>query len=159
MVRHARQKKLRAGRRVRGSGGTSSKKVIHRVKKVANAIIDQNVKKFWDMGKSPAGNLQSFGLTAQANEKPKKPKNALVGFAKIVDSMPTGEVKEVNPKRRIMSEEDQRYAAKLLEKYGDNWQKMQRDIQINDRQLSAAQCKKLVGVFKSLEEDKKMVIS
>ena len=86
-------------------------------------------------------------------------KDALVGFAKIVDLIPAGEIKEVNPKRRIMSEEDQRYAAKLLDKYGDNWQKMQRDIQINDRQLSAAQCKKLIGVFNGLREDQKMVIS
>ena len=126
MVRHARQKKLRAGRKVRGSGGTNTKRALHRVKKVANAIVDQNVKKFWDMSKSPAGNLQSFGLTAEANCKPKKAKDALAGFARIVNSIPTGEIKEVNPKRRIMSEEDQRYASKLLNKHGDDWQKMQR---------------------------------
>ena len=159
MVRHAKQKKLRAGRRVRGSGGTNTKKVLHRVKKVANAIVDQNVKKFWDMGKSPAANLESFGLTAEANDKPKKAKDALAGFAKIVDSIPTGTIKEINPKRRIMSEEDQLYAAKLLNKHGDNWQQMQRDIKTNDRQLSATQCKKLVSIFNSLQEDQKMVIS
>ena len=157
MVRHGKQKKLRAGRKTRGSGGTNTKKVVHRVKKVTNAILDPNVKKFWDKSKSPVENLQSFGLTAQANEKPKKAKNALVGYANLMDSMVSGDIKDINPKRRIMSEEDQRYAVKLLDKYGDNWQKMQRDIKLNDRQLSAAQCMKLVNLFHTLQDDQMVI--
>ena len=143
MVRHGKQRKLRSGRKVSGSGGKAQK---HRTLRVLNALKDNKVKEHWDKTKSPANNLNSYGLIADPNTgKHKKPESALVGYAQLKPAL-----EDLNPKRRLMSEVDQRYANNCMKKYGEDFKAMERDIITNDRQLSSAQMKKVTSMFATI---------
>jgi len=117
MVRHGTAKKRRRGIRVTRK---SQKKSIV---KIVNAVQDKYMREIWDRNKTPAENIASLGLDPNPNgsyhrnvlklsdaNKNATDKNSLAfgGFVDLSKVKPN-EINS-NNKRRIMSEEDQRYA-------------------------------------------------
>ena len=144
MVRHAVAKKRRRGVKV------TRKPPKHRVVKVANSVVNPNVKSLYDKSKTPSQNLQAFGLNPDANavqtDTPLDGNYAgFVGYGNAVDGVCYS---EANPKRRKISDFDMRYAAKNISKHGEDYKSMELDIKTNDRQLTAKQMEKLCRVYK-----------
>ena len=156
----------------------SGRKVTRKPKKSAalriRAAINNQKKvdlsKFYDETKSVAQNLTNMGLDCDVNNTKMKlgvkvandnnsvesanKNKAFLGFT----SIPQSEFgKDINVKRRIMSEVDQLYAKKLIEKYDTEYKKMERDIKLNYNQLTETACKKWCEKYKSLDSKQKLV--
>lgn len=123
--------------------------------KIANSVINAEVKKLYDKNKTPSENLASFGLVADVNNLrgkedsaiPPKKYAAFIGFGQLVES---DNFSDRNPKRKKISEFDMEYAGRNIEKHGDNYKAMERDIKTNSRQLTEKQMEKLCRLY--LEE-------
>jgi hypothetical protein len=137
--------------------------------RMKNNIRHGYIKDEWDKAKSPADNLSAFGLNADPNRtfsssrngigrktKPKDPNSDSAAFIGIA-SIPREHLHEPNPKRRVMSEEKQTYAANCMKKYGNDYEKMTRDIKCNFQQLNSAQLKKQCEKFINLEDKERIV--
>ncbi len=141
----------------------SGRKVTRKPKKSAalrirNAINNQkkiDLSSFYDGTKSVAQNLTNMGLDCDVNNTKMKlgvknasdsnsvetanKNKAFIGFT----SLPQTEFgKDINVKRRPMSEVDQLYAKNLIAKYDNDYKKMERDIILNYNQLTETVCKK-----------------
>ncbi len=128
----------------------------HRTVRIANSVVNQDIKAKYDKNKSPKDNLQSFGLVFDANNltnestnKGKKESAAFLGFAKIVDG---STFVEKNPKRKQMSEVDSDYAALNIKKHGDDYAAMQKDIITNNRQFTAKKMQTLCEKYLTMSE-------
>jgi hypothetical protein len=141
----------------------------HLAVRVRNKITQSYIKEEWDSTKSPADNLSAFGLNADPNStfsssrdgigrktKPKAPNSESAAFMGVA-TIPNRDLHEANPKRRLMSEEKQNYAAMCIKKYGDDYSKMTRDIKTNFQQLSESQLKKQCEKFIELEDKDRLV--
>jgi len=166
MVRHGTNKKRRRGQKV-------TRKAQKHVKvRIANKVPDV-IKTEWDKSKSPVENLASFGLQSDPNmslsgthgvgRKHVKPKDgsenhsaAFLGMF-IVPRDGADAMKEHNPKLKLLAETDQRYAAALIAKYGEDYGKMHRDIKLNFNQLTEHKCKTLCEKYASLTEKDRLV--
>ena len=145
------------------------KSLKHLAVRMKNKISEKYIKDEWDSAKSPADNLSAFGLNADPNStfassrngigrktKPKDPNADSAAFMGIA-SIPRADFSEANPKRRVMSEEKQTYAANCMKKHGDDYEKMARDIKCNFQQFSAAQLKKQCESFIGLSKKDRLV--
>ena len=59
-------------------------------------------------------------------------------------------IADKNPKRKKMSEFDQRYIIALMDKYPGDVKKMFRDLKLNYKQYSENQLEKLISQYTSL---------
>jgi hypothetical protein len=150
MVRHATAKKRRSGVKV------TRKPPKHGNLKVKNALKDNRIKALWDGEKSPADNLTSMGLEKNVNKlktgRDVEAPSGFLGYARISSSEVLNQAPDVNHRRKVMSESDQAYAAKCLAKHKYNYEKMQLDIRINDKQLTEQQLRKLCEKFLNLSD-------
>lgn len=168
MVRHGTNKKRRRGLKV------TRKAKKHLKLRIANAVPEV-VKEEWDKSKTPAENLAAFGLEADPNitlsgtngvgRKHRKPKDgsedkgsspAFLGMC-IIPREGRDAMKEANPKLKVLAETDQKYAAALIAKYGDDYAKMHKDIKINFNQLTEQKCKVLCQKFSTLLPEDRLV--
>lgn len=145
MVRHGTQRKRRAGRKV-------TRKAQHSwARKQQNAVKDETMRGKWDVKASIDENYQKAGLTAKVN------KNSDVRSLNSKEAAFEGytEVGEVLNKRSAffrdkMGRLDQEMAVSLIDKHGDNYLAMQRDIKTNVQQLSENQAKKICEKYLNL---------
>lgn len=170
MVKHGTQKKRRRGLK------TTRKPKKHIAVRVANSVTNRAIKEAWDKSISPADNLSNFGLNANPNQNlagalgglgrrmQPKPANAesaaFVGLAKIPSDKDLAQdnLADYNPKRRVMTEADQEYAARCIKKYGDNYASMSKDVKdCNVQQHTQHKLQKLCEKYLSLPDDEKLV--
>jgi hypothetical protein len=141
MVKHGTAKKRRRGNKVTRKGLT------HRNVRIASGVPPE-IRNAYDKTKSPVENLASFGLDADPNHFKKKSvpggiekKNAaFLGFAVVPES---DDLKDKNPKRRKMSEVDQKYIKTLIESHGDDYKAMSFDLKLNVQQYTEAKLKNM----------------
>jgi hypothetical protein len=158
MVKHARNKKRRAGR----IGKTKLKNRNYQFFKppqITDAVIRDN----WDPKKSPKDNLATLGLCSLPNTKvnnrgiiseESSSTNASCKAIELYD-IPESDVIPKKTRSQIMlpvSIENQQYMAKCFEKYGDDYAKMSKDIKVNNMQHTENQLKKLGARFLLLTE-------
>ena len=157
----------------------SNKKVTRKQRKpaplrIANAVLNRTIKDSWDKSKSPSDNLSSFGLQADPNQtlddsrgfgRKQRPKSAsekyaaFVGVAQLSDinSGETGDYKERNPKRKLLSEEKQLYVVANIRKHKDDYEAMKWDTETNPKQLTVAQMKRLCNQYESLPTEEILI--
>jgi hypothetical protein len=151
MVKHGTQKKRRAGNKV------TRKAPKHRDVKVANSVVNPEIKKIYDKTKTPSENLNAFGLVSDVNNLkgkddsaiPLKKHAAFVGYGQIMDG---DNFADRNPRRKKISEFDMEYAAANIKKHGTDYKAMERDIKTNNRQLTARQIERMCELYKEVQE-------
>ncbi len=167
MVKHGRTKKRRAGR----TGKTKLKHNSHRLFRKAK-IQDPVIKANWDRRKSPTVNMQHLGLRdATSMNHTTELYKAMGGAAAVGETQTSGEsgtckavelydvpASDIIPKKTLaqrmlpVSIENQEYIVKLLEKYGDDYGKMARDIKMNNMQHTENKLRKIGARFLLLNE-------
>jgi len=168
MARNSRKNRKRlSGRKVTRKPKKSAEL---RIRNAINSNKKIDLSKFYDETKSVAQNLACMGLDCDVNNTKMKlsvkdamghntvesvnKNKAFIGFT----SLPQTEFgKDVNVKRRLMSEVDQLYAKNLVAKYDNDYKKMERDIKVNYNQLSETACKKWCEKFLGLDSSQKLV--
>lgn len=108
--------------------------------------------------------MASFGLDSDPNHFNRRSQSvpalgvkknaAFMGFAAIPES---DDLSERNPRRRKMSEFDQKYVVNLIKKYGDNYKKMERDMELNSQQYTEAKMKNICGKYLALANHERLV--
>jgi hypothetical protein len=163
MVKHGTNKKRRSGR----TGKTKIKSQnnfkrwdpdLH--KKIKNPTIREH----WDPSKSFNANLAAIGLvgnpnTDMRNINPSKNPKAVAGVSvvELFDIPDSDELGQQKQKRRPINEEDQKYIAKCMSKYGDNYGRAFRDIKINYMHHTENQLRKLGARFLLLSPEERLV--
>lgn len=71
--------------------------------------------------------------------------------------VPDSDTLEARKKQRPQSAEDQKYIARLLEKHGDDYTAMFRDIKVNKMQHTETQLRKMASRFLLLDEEQRVV--
>lgn len=152
MVRHGTAKKRRSGVKV------TRKQQKHRTVRIANSVVNQDIKAKYDKNKSPKDNLANFGLVFDANNihnessnKGNKESAAFLGYARIMEGTT---FVDKNPKRKIISEVDAAYAQLNIKKHGENYKAMEMDITTNSRQYTESKMETLCAKYLTSIEDK-----
>ena len=115
-------------------------------------IQDATVKEHWNPNKSAQQNMANLGLATQPNGEVAHRGNAVPPLRLVpsVFDVPDSDVIPKKTKSQSMlpvSVEDQQYMVKLLEKHGDNYEKMARDIKRNNMQHSSHKLRKMGARF------------
>mmetsp|Transcript_12959 Transcript_12959/g.11741 ORF Transcript_12959/g.11741 Transcript_12959/m.11741 type:complete len:173 (+) Transcript_12959:46-564(+) len=170
MVSHQTVKKRRKGGKVKGSM-PKNKNLL-----VLKNIKNKNIKNLYDKTKTPVQNLKELGLSYDSNNfqtskcygennertklnyqsnKDKKDNIAFIGMT----ALPTDStsLNPSNPKRRKMSEFDQKYIKDNIEKYGTNYKAMERDIKLNYFQYTEQKMKTLCEKFVNLTDKDRLI--
>ncbi|VEU38623.1 unnamed protein product [Pseudo-nitzschia multistriata] len=163
MVKHGRNKKRRAGRigktKIKNSGNFKRwDPDLH--KKIKNPTVREH----WDPSKSFTANLAAIGLVGNPNSDVRntnplqKPKAVTdVSAIELFDIPDSDELAEQKEKRCPINEEDQKYIAKCMSKYGVDYGRAFRDIKINYMQHTENQLRKLGARFLLLSSDQRIV--
>lgn len=119
------------------------------------------MKKLWDVSKSPSVNLANMGLLAKPNQDVKRtndaPKiNSGVNVIELFD-IPDSDTLQANKKVHPMSVDDQAYISKCMAKYADDYERMFRDIKLNNMQYTETQLRKMGARFLLLDADQRKV--
>ena len=161
MVKHGRNKKRRAGRigrtKLKNKGNFKRwDPDLH--KKIKNPVIREH----WDPSKSFSANFAAIGLVGNPNSdmrntNPSKTPKPVTDFSAVElfdvpDSDKFGQQKKYHP----MNEEDQKYIAKCISKYGDDYGRAFRDIKINYMQHTENQLRKLGARFLLLSPEERV---
>lgn len=161
MVRQGKDKKRRAGR----TGRTKLKNRNYKRWNPKPAFSDPIIKQQWDPSKSPAQNMKLLGLqsnpssgtqsttTNATDEGEAKSTHTVIELYEVPDS----DTLEARKCKRPQSSDDQKYIARLLEKYGDNYLKMFRDTKVNNMQYTETQLKKMASRFLLLDDEQRVV--
>mmetsp|Transcript_19797 Transcript_19797/g.49257 ORF Transcript_19797/g.49257 Transcript_19797/m.49257 type:complete len:178 (-) Transcript_19797:232-765(-) len=162
MVKHARNKKRRAGRigktKLKNKGNFKRwDPDLH--KKIKNPVIQEH----WDPSKSFSANFAAIGLVGNPNSDMRNTnvssKLAAVKNVSVVElfDIPDSDEMGQKEKRRPMSEDDQKYIAKCMSKHGDDYGRAFRDIKINYMQHNENQLRKLGARFLLLSPEERLV--
>jgi len=115
----------------------------------------------WDKKNSPTQNMAILGLASDVNKLEKKTEEAPTEFVSMVleQNPQSADLlrSAVNPRRTPLTEEKQKYIAKLLKKHGQDFDAMQQDLKRNPEQLTAAKLKTLAKKFLALDPKQKKV--
>mmetsp|Transcript_18339 Transcript_18339/g.42081 ORF Transcript_18339/g.42081 Transcript_18339/m.42081 type:complete len:179 (+) Transcript_18339:167-703(+) len=163
MVKHGTNKKRRAGR----IGKTKLKNKGHFKRwdpDLHKKIKSATVREHWDPAKSFTANLAAFGLVGNPNNDVRntnpshKPKAITdVSAVELFDVPDSDKLGQQKQKRCPINEEDQKYIAKCMSKYGDDYAKAFRDIKVNYMQHTENQLRKLGARFLLLSSDQRVV--
>eukprot|EP00455_Lapot_gusevi_P024081 TRINITY_DN2499_c0_g1_i2.p1 TRINITY_DN2499_c0_g1~~TRINITY_DN2499_c0_g1_i2.p1 ORF type:complete len:155 (-),score=16.85 TRINITY_DN2499_c0_g1_i2:32-496(-) len=117
----------------------------------------QAIQDNWDPYKTLRENYKALGLQADASkivmprmdeEIPKvEPKGLIAEELKRIEELPPAEPYEV----KSMSVREQSILIKLMNKYGEDYEAMSRDIKINVMQETARQLEKRIALLKRLQ--------
>lgn len=131
---------------------------------------DAEVAKHWDFRKTREANMRNMGLAHDVNRAVKGLPGAtpssdhraqqtvkleLVDIPQS-DDLSTG-AQGINERRSPMSEEKQKYVVKLMTKYGDDTDKMAKDIKRNPQQFTSAKLKKMISRYNLLTDKQRLV--
>lgn len=157
MVKHGKNKKRRAGR----IGKTKLKNRNFRFYKPPQ-ITDTVMKEHWDPRKSPSINMANLGLKSNLGEKAACQSTITSlessSSCKAIElfDIPDSDAfpkKSSDPGRLPVSIENQKYIVELLNKYGNNYTSMARDIKLNNMQHNENQLRKIGARFLLLNEN------
>jgi len=102
-----------------------------------------------------------MGLVAKPNQDIERPNNApTVNMdANVIElfDVPDSDTLAANKKVHPMPEEDQKYIANCMAKYGEDYGKIFRDIKVNKMQYSEAQLRKMGARFLLLDAEQRKV--
>eukprot|EP00752_Nemacystus_decipiens_P007704 g6887.t1 len=130
------------------------------------------VRELWDNNLTAETNMAKMGLRQSANRDIRPVANRAAAsvlpggrlveadeVSRLFDVADTADLKVIdrNHGRRPMSDEDQRYAAKLMAKHGLNQEAMARDMKVNYNQLTLGQLRRMCDTLLSLGEDQRVV--
>jgi hypothetical protein len=120
--------------------------------RMLRSIKNSEIKSRFDKKKSPIQLIASMGLVTDANAdlpaKVEEIKNsAFLGYASVAVS--SNNFSESNPRRKAISAFDAEYAQRNINKHGANYKAMEKDIALNDRQLSAKKLETLCTKYLS----------
>lgn len=157
MVKHGRNKKRRAGRIGKTKLKNKSYKRWNPNPTFSNDVIRQN----WDITKSPTQNLASMGLLAKPNqdihrshEQTDPQANSGTSVVELFD-IPDSDSMKIK-KDYPMSEDDQKYIAKCMKKYGKDYGKMFRDHKVNVMQHTETKLQKMGARFLLLSSEQRL---
>lgn len=152
--------------------GTASKKAARRqAAKQANGLANRRtivhpaMRGAWDHRKSPASNLASVGLTGSVNKiaKSRDKIGRTIEIAPIPTSVPHNHVlqklqDEANKPERepnnVVHPGERLALEKMVKRYGDDWEKMARDIKLNYLQWTPRQLQRKVERMNAILEEK-----
>lgn len=161
MVKHGTNKKRRSGRT-----GKTKLKSHNNFKRwdpdLHKKIKNPTIREHWDPSKSFNANCAAIGLVGNPNSDMKNinPSNNLKAVTTSVVELfdiPDSDELGQQQKRRPINEEDQKYIAKCMSKYGDDYGRAFRDIKINYMQHTENQLRKLGARFLLLSPDERLV--
>lgn len=153
--------------------GTASKKAARRqATKQANgltnrrAIVHPVMRDTWDRRRSPANNLASVGLTPSVN----KVRKSRVTVGRTIEVAPLSKpvlhtdvlekltdeasVPERAP-NRVVHPGERLALEKMVKRYGDDWERMARDLKLNYLQWTPRQLQRKVERMNTILEGKK----
>jgi Ribosome biogenesis protein Nop16 len=123
------------------------------------------LKPHWDASKTPAANLASLGLLAHPNKAESstaitsrttsEPATRAVNVIELFD-VPESD----GPSRRScfpLNKEEEEYIAKCMQKWGDNYTRMFRDIKVNTMQHTEEKLRKMGSRFLLLSPEQRRV--
>eukprot|EP01038_Epipyxis_sp_PR26KG_P015759 gene15759-21340_t len=146
MVKHATAKKRRSGNKVKINPKRSLRV------KIENRIINHEVRAKYDTNKSPYDNLTALGLVADVNVLPQmkmklseESKPSGVCLIEYADKMTLEALRsnEMKSNRKVLTEAEERYAKLNIDKHGDNYEKMFKDLSTNYNQFTLNKLTKL----------------
>lgn len=144
MVSHGSAKKRRRGTKVKQR---APKNIFQRM----SAAVASNLKKVYDVDKSAEENLANMGLMADANAQGKataaNANSAFVGYLTNYQNAPNKE------RKTRLSDLDKLYVKKCMDKYGEDYKAMEKDMKLNYMQHTAKQMEKLVKKYYTAIED------
>lgn len=155
MVSHQTSKRRRRGIRV-------TRKLPKNIGfKIANSVVNDHVKNNYDKSKTVKENIKSMGLTLDVNNiKGSKSEEkhvdakfpAFMGFAETVEgSIMTRRV----PTKKPLTQIQLNYAIANINKHGNNFKAMEKDIVTNYNQYTEKQIEKLITKYhESVEQTK-----
>eukprot|EP00980_Cylindrotheca_fusiformis_P011746 scaffold2794_cov100-Cylindrotheca_fusiformis.AAC.4 len=158
MVKHGRNKKRRAGRIGRTKLKNHSYKRWNPNPSFGNEVVKQN----WDVTKSPAQNLAAMGLLAKPNQDVHRTHEQLLpskdNSANVIELFDVPDSDSMKEKKEYpMSEDDQKYIAKCMKKYGTDYGKMFRDHKLNVMQHTETKLRKMGSRFLLLSPEQRVV--
>lgn len=117
--------------------------------KIANAVRHPVIKANYDPKISPARNMEKLGFEANANNiicskdnsNPDPKFKAFVGFAEI-DEGSSG-----RKKQQKLDDLQLQYAKSCIDKFGNDYEAMSRDIKVNFNQMTVAKLRKLCATY------------
>lgn len=103
--------------------------------------------------------MEALGLVSDVNKKPSENASARGEVLEIFDIPQTDDLTKLatNPRRTPLSGEKQKYIAKLIAKYGNDFDAMGRDTKLNAQQLTAAKLEKMTAKFLALDQKHRTV--
>ena len=141
--------------------------------------LDHVIKSQWDPTKSAAVNMANMGLQASPNTTilPKSSLDQIIHSitpqaststststknSKAIElfDIPDSDIipKQTKAMRMFpVSVSDQKYLVRLMEKYGDNYKQMSRDIKLNDMQHTEGKLRKMCARFYLLTPEQRRV--
>lgn len=113
----------------------------------------------WDVSKSPSINLANMGLLARPNQDVERVNNApkVNTEANVVELFDIPDSDTINKKVHPMPIDDQKYIAKCMAKYADEYEKMFRDIKVNNMQYTEAELRKMGARFLLLDGEQREI--
>lgn len=119
------------------------------------------VKEHWDASKSPAANLASMGLLARPNQlefnkDSTGPATETVASVVELFDVPDSDAPTRRSRFPLVAEEE-KYIAKCMAKWGDNYTKMFRDLKINKMQHTEGVLRKMGARFLLLTPEQRRV--
>lgn len=124
--------------------------------KISQAVRHPIIKANYNPKISPARNLEKLGFEANANNllcskddsNPDPKFKAFVGFAEMDDDSNVGRKKQLK-----LDDLQLQYAKNCIEKFGDDYVAMSRDIVVNFNQMTVAKLRKLCGIYLNQSSD------
>lgn len=151
MVRHSSVRSRRRAHKV------TRKPRMHARLRVLKNLNNPLVKQFYDNDKLPVDNMKALGLETNANgigqprytrhPDEKEAKDEFPGFLGYVESLPPSSAKPKN----IIADIEMDYLEAIVNKHGDNYKAMERDMKLNYKQYTENQLKRLVKRFNELK--------
>ena len=113
----------------------------------------------WDVSKSPSINLANMGLLAKPNQDVVRTNEAPTPNenVNVIELFDIPDSDTLTKKEHPMKPDDQKYIAKCMAKYGDDYGKAFRDIKINVMQYTENQLRKMGARFLLLSPEQRRV--
>jgi hypothetical protein len=117
------------------------------------------LKEHWDFKKSASWNYANLGLAKDPNHhRPDLPNLPATPAVPIIELFDVPESSNLKPSRRSLnplSKIEEEYMVKCMAKYGDDYQRMFRDIKMNDMQHTEERLRKWGSRYLSLTPEQR----
>eukprot|EP00640_Fibrocapsa_japonica_P006452 CAMPEP_0113942044 /NCGR_PEP_ID=MMETSP1339-20121228/7826_1 /TAXON_ID=94617 /ORGANISM="Fibrocapsa japonica" /LENGTH=172 /DNA_ID=CAMNT_0000946353 /DNA_START=40 /DNA_END=558 /DNA_ORIENTATION=- /assembly_acc=CAM_ASM_000762 len=157
--------RIAAKKRRRGTAKVSQKQK-NKSRYIKPKISDSKIRASWDPKVSIGKNVTRLGLVTDPNtflEQCNAPKidtsTDKSNYPRLFDIPCSDDLTKVdaNARRRVMSEEEQKYLANLIAKYGEDYKGMAHDVKKNYLQYAVGKLRRLCARFLLLDENQRLV--